>query len=207
MTTFTSCAQTDPLNMHDAYRLTFTPDKGILSALIPNGTLSDTLSTALQNIFAAGTIDGITCWVNALNSNPYTTGDLAETVDFLVTSSGGQVSDMIAAVLSVANDFSIFSSDDLSSVDVITCERVIGTNAAPPGTPDADNAVYSAAAAAARSASTAAANAAAATSQGSNWLTSLESDVGTAGKYAVIGAGALLAYWLYKQARRIRRAT
>lgn len=207
MTTFTNCAQTDPLNMHDAYRLTFTPNKGLFSALIPNGTLSETLSTAMQNIFAAGTIDGFTCWVNALNSDPYQPGDLAETIDFLVSSSGGQVADMLTAVLAVANDFSIFSSDDLSSVVVATCERVIGAGAAVVGTPDADTAVYSAAAAAARSADAAVANAAATANQSANWLTNLENDVGTAGKYALLGVGLVAALAIYQKAKQLRRVT
>lgn len=201
MTTYTNCAPTDPLQQHETYRLTITPASGFLTALIPNTTLSDTLNAALTNIFASGEIDGATTFVQALNSNPYQPGDLAETVDFLVTSNGGELSDFLSALLGTANDFSLWSSTDWSSVVVAKCERVVGTNAAPIGSPAADAAVNSPQAAATRAQESASASVAQLNSQGNSWLATLENDVGKIGTIAALTLAAVVVYGVYKRVR------
>jgi hypothetical protein len=205
VTEFQNCSATDPLNQHEVYRVTVTPDKGILSALIPNGTLSDTLSAAMENIYNAGTIDGVTVWVNPTYSDPYQPGDLADTFDVLVTNSGGEVVDMLNAILAVANDFSVWSSADLSSVVVASVKRVVGAGAAQIGTPAADQAAYGAGAASDRSAASAAASAAAGVNQSSNWLTTIENELGTAGKYVVWTAAGVALLYLVSAAKKLRR--
>lgn len=199
MTSFLACAPTDALQAHETYRLTITPAQGFLSALVPNGALSGTLNAALANIFEAGSIDNVTTFAQALNANPYQPGDLAETIDVLVTSPGGVVADLLRNVLTVANDFSLWSSNDWSSVVVTACERIVGTGAAPIGSPSADAAVNSPEAAATRAAESAAASVSALNRQGSNWLTNLENDIGRVGTVVAIGVGAALLYGLYRR--------
>ena len=201
MTAYKNCAPTDPIQQHETYRLTVTPASGFLTALIPNSTLSATLNAALANIFEAGTIDGSTTFVQALNANPYQPGDLAETIDVLVTSNGGEVADLLNNLLGVGNDFSLWSSTDWSSVVVATCERVVGPGAAPIGSPDADAAVYSPEAAATRAQESATASVATLNAQSSSWLAELETNVGKIGTVVAIGIGAALLYGLYRRVK------
>ena len=201
MTTFTNCAPTDPLQQHETYRLTITPAKGFLTALVPNSTLSQMLNAALANVYEAGEIDDVTTFLQPLNANPYQLGDLAETIDLLVTSDGGEVADMLYNVLRVANDFSLWSSNDWSSVVVAGCERIVGAGAAPIGSPDAETAVYSPAAAASRATESAAASVATLNAQGNNWLTSLENDVGKVGTVVAIGVGLAILYGVYRRVK------
>ena len=196
MTAFKNCSPTDRLNQHDTYRLTFVPS-GLLTSL--SGT--STLGTAMGNLFQAGTIDGITTYVQPLNANPYQDGDMAETVDILVESAGGAVSDMLGGILAVMNQYSVWSSADWGSVSISTCEQVVGPNASAAGSPDASAAVYSPAAASAR---VVAAQSAAATVASTDWLTNLENDLGVAGKYVLFGAAGLILLALYQQGKRFK---
>lgn len=199
MTTYNNCAPTDTLQQHETYRLTIVPASGFLSAVTPNSALSATLNAALVNIYNAGTIDGQATFGQALNANPYQAGDLAETIDVLITANGGELNDLLTALLAVANDFSLWSSTDWSSVVISTCERVVGAGAAVIGSPDADAAVNSPQAAATRAQESATASVAQLNVQGTNWLTSLENDVGKIGTVVAGLLAAAVAYAVYKR--------
>ena len=126
---------------------------------------------------------------------------MAETVDFLVTYAGGAVADMLNLILSAANNFSIFSSADWGSVTISNCQRVVGQGAASPGTPAAD--VTTAVAASQRATSQAAA---AASAKSTDFLTNLETDLGTVGKYAVVGAGILALLYFSPEIKALFRS-
>lgn len=191
-TTYTNCSGSDLLYAHDVYRLTIIPGVHVLSLLEPDAIRSAELSYGMSGLFDAGALGSVI----PLFTNPYTSGDLACTVDILVMSDGGNVSGLVNSVLDAAN------SPALADVLIQSCEQVVGQNTAAPGTDAASEAVYSQDAAAAR---TSDASAAAAT-VGNTWLTSLENDLGTAGKYVVYGAIGLGALWLFGQFKTAKAA-
>ncbi len=195
MTTFTNCAATDQLRQHDTYRLTIVPGGHLLAFLEPDSVKSAELMYGLEGIFAVGGIENVT----PLFGNPYVSGDLAAVVDFLVMSDGNTVADMIDAVTAAGND------PALAAVDIQTCEQVVGAKSVASGTSAADNAVYSANATGARTSEAAAAASAIATGGSNNWLGNLESQVGKVGTVALYAGAALAAYWLYQQAKRVKR--
>lgn len=210
MTQFTNCALTDPLEAHDVYRLTIKPvPAGLFSLTVTSGALSTALQEAMAALYAAGSIDNVTTFVTPLLPNPYADGDLAEVVDCLVESAGGAVSDLLQNVLNVLNGVTsfftltgAFTSTGETAMVIGACERVVGQDAVTPGTPDANTAVYSATAAATRASE---AQAAGVTVAASTWLSSLESDLGAAGKYVIVGATALALYYVIRKAKQIRR--
>lgn len=209
MTTFANCAPTDALQPHDVYRLTLIPTPGFFGAITSDANESLTVQTALEAIYAAGSIDNETTYANPILPNPYAVGNLAATFDCLVTFAGGMVADLLTNVLAVGEGavsgfWNDWSSAALSNVAIQNCERVVGVNAAVPGTPDADTAVYSPQAASDRAQEAATAGAAVSSSAANNWLSDLEGTVGTVGKYVVIGGGLLALYWLYRQAKTAR---
>lgn len=191
MTAFSNCAVTDLLRQHDTYRLTIVPGSHVLQFAEPDVIKSAELSYGMAAIFAAGGIGNVI----PLFTNPYKDGDLADTIDVLVMSDGGSVADMINGILDVAND------PEFADVEISNCEQVVGQTSNAPGTDAANNAVYSPQAAATRASDAAAAGAAA----GNDWLSKLESEVGTVGTYALVGVSLLGALWAYQQAKRIRR--
>ena len=193
MTTFINCADTDLLWQHDVYRLTIIPGSHLLSLLEPDAIKSAELSYGMQGLYDAGALGNII----PLFTNPYKTGDLAETVDILVMSDGGNVATLLNNVLGAAN------APEFADVSIQSCEQVVGLKSAPVGTDTAEAAVYSPAAAGARTSDASAA----ASAVGNSWLTSLENDLGVAGKYVVFGALGLAAVWLYGQYKTARRIT
>ena len=210
MTTFVNCNATDPLYQHDVYRLTLVPTSGFFGPLASDANESLTVQAALDAIFAEGSIDNLTTWGSPLTPNPYVNGDLAATFDVLVTYTTGTVGQLVANVLAlgegaVSGFWNDWSSAALSNVDIKTCEQVVGANTAQPGTTDATEAVYSTDAATTRAQEARTAGASVSATAANNWLANLESTVGTVGTYVVIGGGLLALYWLYSQARRVKR--
>lgn len=196
MPTFSGTSASDQVAFHDDLRVTFA-DQSFLAALTPNAEISSTLSDAIAFLLNAPL--QLTAPVSG---NPVVTGNTVAVLDFLVTPNGqghtvADVVDELNAVMVAAN------ADNLAwafvpTFSVSAVQKIVGAGAIPAGTPAAGD-QYGTAGAADRST----AQAAAQTAANNDWLSQLEGELGTAGKWLILGGAVVAGWWLYRKARTL----
>jgi hypothetical protein len=196
MTTFVRTSPSDQLRFQDVYRLTLTAPSHWFET---SGADSEWFGQGLDNIWNADGLDAVTPY--APYANPYNPGDLAETIDFLVAGTAAHtVANMLDAIR-VASRGGGINFQDLVAIDKV--EKIVGDNAIPSGTNAAVGAVTSLDAQQQRTTTAAAADQAA--KAAGSWLGDLESAVGTAGKWVLIGGTAFVLYYFAKKAGTLRK--
>lgn len=131
-TSYIHTSGSDPLQLHDVLRITFTAPKLFLAG---DDDESELLSIGLDRILD----DQLTLLVPA-SRNPYTPGALSATIDFLYPrSTPATVADAVNDLLAAAAPAGF---ESLAPFDVRTVQKIIGAHAAVPGTRAAGAAAF-----------------------------------------------------------------